>query len=202
MQTIKKKYPGRPSLLIITCVLFFSIVTAQAASPGDYDQKIKALAEECRAEVITQFELLVSSGKLTTGQLFDTFYIPIPDTSPQKYHTQYDALCDQVIQRIIDDYLNKDPKIIYVISVDRNGYVPTHNSKFNQPLTGNPEVDAAKNRTKRLFNDRTGLEAARNKEAVLVQQYSQDTGENIIDVSVPVFIHKQHWGAIRIGYQP
>lgn len=202
MQSVKKKSFKRLRLAMMMCMLILYTGSATAAPPVDYDQKIKTWAEECRAEVITQLELLVSSGKLTSGQLFDTFYIPIQNTSPQKFHTQYDELFDQVIQRIIDSYLKKDPKIIYVIAVDRNGYVPTHNSKFNQPLTGNPEADAAKNRTKRLFNDRTGLEAARNKEPYLILQYSQDTGENIIDISVPVFIHKQHWGAIRMGYQP
>lgn len=202
MQSVYKRFINRFSLVMMTCMLLFLTCSAMAAPPVDYDQKIKTWAEECRAEVITQLELLVSSGKLTSGQLFDTFYIPIPNTSPQKFHTQYDELFDQVIQRIIDNYLKKDAKIIYVVAVDRNGYVPTHNSKFNQPLTGNPEIDAAKNRTKRLFNDRTGLTAAKNIEPFIIQQYSQDTGENVTDISVPVFIHKQHWGAIRIGYLP
>lgn len=196
--------PFKRTLQAITA--FFLIFTGTFSIAGHQseliDLKVRAWAEECRAEVIVQFELLVSSGKLTSGQLFDTFYIPVPNTSPQKYHTQYDALCDQVIQRILDSYLKKDERLLYVIAVDRNGYVPTHNSRFNQPLTGDPEKDAAINRTKRIFNDRTGLEAARNREPILIQKYSQDTGETVMDISVPVIIHNQHWGAIRIGYQP
>lgn len=195
---ILKRYLLIPLFLI----LLFVSKSYQAGAADEIEQKMKAWAEQCRTEVTAQFDLLLTSGKLTTGALFDTFYIPIPNTSPQKFHTQYDGLCDQVIQGILDSYLSKDPKIQYVIAVDRNGYVPTHNSRFNQPLTGEKEADAEKNRTKRLFNDRTGLEAARNKEPFLVQKYSQDTGEPLMDISVPIFIHNQHWGAIRIGYKP
>jgi methyl-accepting chemotaxis protein len=133
--------------------------------------------------------------------LFDTFYIPIPDTSPQQYRTQYDKYCDQTIRRIIDFYLEKDKRLIFVAPVDRNGYLPTHNSRFSQPLSGDPEIDAKKNRTKRMFNDRTGLAAARNTTDCLLQQYQRDTGETLYDLSLPIFIHKQHWGAIRVGYR-
>jgi hypothetical protein len=179
-----------PILFIATAlsvILLFS--TAWADPAADFENKVKEWATECRTEVTTQFELLVSSGKISMAQMFDTFYIPIPNTTPQKYRTQYDTLSDEAIQQILDKYLAKDPKLFFVVAVDRNGYLPTHNSN-------------ARDRGKRLFNDRTGLAAAHNTEPVLVQKYSRDTGETIYDLSVPLFIHKKHWGAIRFGYKP
>lgn len=199
----KTLFPAVAFFLVMTGIISTCVSHAGSGQQAElFDLKVREWAEECRADVTVQLELLVSSGKLTTGQLFDTFYIPVPNTSPQKYHTQYDALFDQVLQRILDNYLQKDGRLLYVVAVDRNGYVPTHNSKYNQPLTGNPEKDAAINRTKRIFNDRTGLEAARNREPFLIQKYSQDTGETAMDLSVPIMIHNQHWGAVRIGYKP
>ena len=176
---------------LIATVFFVAFVcsTAYSETEKELEDKIKALAIECQKEVKTQFEYLVTSGKLTMGQMFDTFYIPIPNTSPQKFKTQYDALSDATIQRILDKYLQEDARIAFVVAVDKNGYLPTHNSK-------------SRDRAKRLFNDRTGLAAARNTEPVLVQKYSRDTGETMYDLSVPIYVHNRHWGAIRFGYKP
>jgi methyl-accepting chemotaxis protein len=160
------------------------------------------MAEACRDQVSAEMTKLVKGNKLTLAQLFDTFYIPIPDTDPQKYHTQYDRLTDETIRIILDAYLEKDKRIKFVVAVDKNGYLPTHNSRYSKPLTGDGNYDTQHNRTKRMFNDRTGLAAARNEKPYLLQSYSRDTGEMMKDLSVPIYIEGQHWGAIRIGYQP
>lgn len=166
-----------------------------------FDQQVKTWAEQCRTEVIKQFDLLLSSGQLSVSQLFDTFYIPIADTSPQKYRTQYDRVTDGVVRPIVDKYLKKSSRLSFVVLVDRNGYLPTHNSKFSRPLTGNTDNDTKWNRTKRIFNDRTGLAAARNRAPYLLQRYSRDTGEEMSDLSVPIVVQNRHWGAVRIGYR-
>ena len=176
-------------------------VQLQAAELDFFDQKVKRWAESCRDEVREQFDMLLASGKLSLPQLFDTFYIPLPDTSPQKFHTQYDRMTDEVLQPIIDKYLALDKRIVFVVPVDVNGYLPTHNSIYSRPLTGVGDTDTKWNRTKRLFSDRTGLAAARNKDAYLLQRYSRDTGEVMSDLSVPIMIQDRHWGAIRIGYR-
>lgn len=168
---------------------------------GQFDRQVEQWALECRDEATEQFELLLTSGRLSMPQLFDTFYIPIPNTSPQKFRTQYDNLSDGVIRPIIDKILKRDKRLVFVVLVDRNGYLPTHNSRYTKPLTGDPDKDAKGNRTKRIFNDRTGLAAARNRQPVLLQRYSRDTGEIMSDLSVPIFIQNRHWGAVRIGYK-
>jgi methyl-accepting chemotaxis protein len=181
------------------------IVTGNSASAledlSESDKLIYQTACQCRDAVTAQLESLLKSNRLNIGQLFDTFYVPIPNTNPQKYSTQYDKITDPVLRIILDQYLGKNNKFVFVIAVDKNGYVPTHNSKYSRPLTGNANIDAVNNRTKRIFNDRTGLAAAKNTAPYLLQQYSRDTGEKMADMSVPVYIQGKHWGAIRIGYQ-
>lgn len=173
----------------------------QAVELTDFDQKVKRWAESCRDEISAQFDLLLKSGKLSTAQLFDTFYIPIPGTSPQKFHTQYDRMTDGILRPIIDKYLAHDQRLVFIVPVDVNGYLPTHNSRYSRPLTGVGDADTKWNRTKRLFSDRTGLAAARNTESFLLQRYSRDTGEVMSDLSVPIIIQNRHWGAVRIGYR-
>lgn len=191
-----------PLLAVLLCAALLTTAHGSLAAQElrGFDLKSRRNAEACAAEITDQFELLLTSGGLTVAQLFDTFYIPIPGSDPQKFHTQYDELSDGILRPILDAYLKKEQRFVFVVAVDRNGYLPTHNSRFSQPLTGDGDHDTKWNRTKRIFNDRTGLAAARNQNPYLAQRYSRDTGETMTDLSVPIIIQNRHWGALRIGY--
>lgn len=147
------------------------------------------------------FERAVSDGTLSMDDLFDRNYQPIEGTNPQKYSTRFDAFTDRVLPAIQEDVL-KSNGFAYAIMIDDRGYVPTHNNGFNQPETGNPEVDLIKSRSKRIFNDATGLRGGQNKEKLLLQTYKRDTGEVLHDLSVPVVVNGRHWGGFRVGYVP
>ncbi|HEX9023978.1 MAG TPA: methyl-accepting chemotaxis protein, partial [Geobacteraceae bacterium] len=71
---------------------------------------------------------------------------------------------------------------------------------YSQPLTGDVKKDKDGNRTKRIFNDRTGIRAASNQEPFLLQTYMRDTGEVMNDMSTPIIIGGKQWGGVRIGY--
>jgi hypothetical protein len=166
-----------------------------------FDLQVKEMASNCRDDITKEFEKLISTNKISLSQLFDTFYIPIPNTYPQKFTTQYDKHSDEVIRIIEDKYLEMDKRIMFVVAVDVNGYLPTHNSRYSKPLTNDSDYNTLNNRTKRLFDDRTGLSAAKNTNPYLLQKYSRDTGEEMYDLSVPIMISGKHWGALRIGYK-
>lgn len=67
-------------------------------------------------------------------------------------------------------------------------------------MTGNYEKDLVSSRTKRIFNDRTGLRCGKNTEIFLLQTYKRDTGEVMHDLSSPIYVNGKHWGGFRIGY--
>ncbi len=140
----------------------------------------------------------ISSHQLSRTQVFDTRYQAIPNTNPKKYHTAYDRFMDSSIQKIEDAYLD-DADVAYALAEDINGYVPTHNTVFSKPLTGNYDTDLANNRTKRIFNDAVGITVARNTQPVLRQSYRKDTGQMIWDISAPIMVDGQHWGGFRAG---
>jgi len=190
------------SLLFVLCIILFRPPASRAADVPDtpFDQQVRQIAFNCRDEVVKVFNNFLATNQLTLSQLFDTFYIPIPNTYPQKFHTQYDKLTDKNLRIILDKYLDMDKRFLFVVAVDVNGYLPTHNSRYSKPLTKDPDYNMLNNRTKRLFDDRTGIAAARNTQPYLLQKYSRDTGEEIYDLSVPIYISGKHWGAIRIGY--
>jgi hypothetical protein len=146
-------------------------------------------------------EKWIAAKEVSEERLFSFLYYPIPKTDPPKFTTDYDKLSDRDILPIEEGALAKSTALVFAVLVDRFGYLPTHNQRYAQPLSGNPAVDLVNNRTKRIFNDRVGLLAARSQAPFLFQRYQRDTGESMVDVSVPVYVKGQHWGAVRLGYR-
>ena len=161
----------------------------------------------------TPFDALVSlleaTGEAAIGVLrkaqsqgydiFDDTYTRIPGSNPARYHTSYDRAVDEAITRIIDHTLEQLAGGSYTLICDRNGYAPAHNSIYSRPPTGDPAHDVPYCRDKRLFDDRVCLSATKNESGVLCQTYMRDTGEIITDISMPLDVDGQRWGAIRIG---
>lgn len=167
---------------------------------GNEHDSIKSFAAELRDRAATALENAISSGRIGREALFSTDYKPIPDTFPQKFTTAFDRLFDEIISPIQEDIVGRDKRMFYAICVDRSGYVASHNLRYTKPLTGDMMKDKDGNRTKRIFNDRTGLRAAVNEDPFLLQTYLRDTGEVMNDMSTPIIIAGKHWGGVRIGY--
>ncbi|PYF83463.1 methyl-accepting chemotaxis sensory transducer [Marinomonas alcarazii] len=148
------------------------------------------------------FEEAIEKGELTQQAVFSRDYQPISNTNPQKYSTPYDAFSDQFFPTVQEALLEKYQQVMFAGAVDVNGYFPTHNNKFNQPLTGDYEKDLVNNRSKRIFNDATGSRCGAHTDSFLLQTYKRDTGEILHDLSVPIFVNGKHWGGFRMGFKP
>ncbi len=148
------------------------------------------------------FERAIDQGEISLIDLFSDQYKPIPKTEPQKFSTPFDHFTDRVLPNIQESFFPKHPEAVFAICADLRGYVPTHNNKFCQPLTGDPAKDLVGNRTKRIFNDKTGARCGAHTQQVLVQTYKRDTGEIMHDLSVPIYVKGRHWGGFRVGYPP
>jgi len=167
-----------------------------------YHENIYNIARDTATKIGSLFEKAIQDGKISESDLFDRNYKPIDGTNPQKYSTRYDKFCDEQLPIIQENVLKLDNKIAYAIATDPKGYVPTHNNKFAQPLTGDFEKDFVGNRSKRIFDDRTGSRCGNHTKKLLLQTYKRDTGEVMHDLSVPISIKGKHWGGFRIGYFP
>jgi HAMP domain-containing protein len=147
-------------------------------------------------------ETAIDGGVLTTGDLFDPVYEEIKGFDfgeNPRYHTRYDFYTDRVAVELEDRILESSPNFLYAAGLDFNGYVPSHNSKFQQPLTGDRVKDLSVNRTKRKFLDPVALAAVRNLAPVIIQPYKRDTGEIAWDVTAPITVKSHHYGGFRIG---
>ena len=168
----------------------------------DYHQRIFDLAREGAQAISERFEADLAAGRLSIDDLFDRDYKAQPGTDPIRYHTRFDRYADEVLPGIQEPLLARNDALVYAIAITPDGYVPTHNRAFNHPPVGDPVVDRARSRSKRLFNDRTGGRCGSHQRKVLLQTYSRDTGELMHDLSVPIMVRGRHWGGLRLGYRP
>lgn len=194
----KNKDKDRPADAAVTAQ-FASTRTDEVTPQG---KEVLTWANDFAKEVTQAIEGWLASGAVTQERLFSYLYYPIANTTPTKYNTDYDRLADRDLQSILDKYLTKSNLLLYAVATDRNGYSPTHNRQYSQPLTGNRAIDLVNNRTKRIFGDAVGFRAARNQKPVLFQTYSRDTGEVVGDVSIPIMVRGRHWGCVRVGFRP
>ncbi|WP_299042213.1 methyl-accepting chemotaxis protein [uncultured Tateyamaria sp.] len=156
------------------------------------------------AKVSAVFEDALNSGLLSQATLFDRSYVAIPDTRPQQVATSYNDILDQLLPPIQEPALAFDDRVVFCAAVDINGYLPTHNTKFSRPQTDDEIWNTANCRNRRIFDDRVGLKAGRNKAPFLLQVYRRDMGggsfKMMKDLSAPIIVRAQHWGALRLAY--
>lgn len=149
-----------------------------------------------------RFEQAIQDGALSESALFDRTRTSVGNTQPPKYSSSFDRFTDQYLPEVQESVKNGHEAIVFAISTAPDGYVPTHNRDFAHAPTGDPQVDLLKSRSKRLFNDRTGIRCGAHTEAMLLQTYRRDTGEIMHDLSVPIYVNGKHWGGFRLGYRP
>lgn len=166
-----------------------------------YIEAVMAAAEE----ISRHFEDALERGEISLRDLFDEQYQPVPGSNPAQHLARFVNFTDRVLPPIQEGMLRLSTHVAFCAAVDRNGYLPTHNLKFSKPQGGNPEWNAAHCRNRRIFNDRTGLAAARNEKPFLLQTYRRDMGggQHVLmkDLSAPILVKGRHWGGLRLGYR-
>lgn len=162
-----------------------------------------ATVMETAGTIGEMFEAAIERGELTLADLFDEAYRPIPGSDPVQHMTRFVALTDRLLPPLQEELLTSNGRIVFCAAVDRNGFLPTHNRKYAQPQGGDPVWNNANCRNRRIFDDRTGLAAARNRKPFLLQSYRRDMGGGqflvMEDLSAPIMVKGRHWGGFRFG---
>ncbi|HZF74920.1 MAG TPA: methyl-accepting chemotaxis protein [Acetobacteraceae bacterium] len=169
------------------------------------DSRFVRAAQDAARRIAEALEAALATGELDEAALFDEAYRPVPGTSPEQVTTRFTALTDRLLPPIQEPLLALDPRVVFCAAVDRNGYLPTHNAKFSEPQRpGETEWNTAHCRNRRIFADRTGLHAARNRKPFLLQAYRREMGGGKValmkDCSAPIHVRGRHWGGLRLAY--
>jgi methyl-accepting chemotaxis protein len=170
------------------------------------ERDLLTTAEQLATDATQVMEQWILAQGVTEERLFARMYYPVAASDVKAcarpcYRTSYDSLADRDFVALEDKTLAHAALLQYAIVTDINGYVPAHNTRFAQPVTGNAEQDYINNRTKRLLGDVASLTAARNEGRFTIQRVRLETGDVIYDISVPITVRGKHWGCARIGYR-
>jgi methyl-accepting chemotaxis protein len=148
----------------------------------------------------------IASGAISIDDMFDETYVEIPGSNPVQYRTKILGWADRALPEFQDTFLAKDTRMAFCVMIDRNGYLPVHNSIYSKPQRpGDIAWNTANCRNRRIFNDPAGLAAGRNTRSYLIQSYARDMGNGqtvmMREIDVPVRVQGRHWGGFRTAYK-
>lgn len=161
---------------------------------------VRALAKR----ISQTFDEAIDENMISHSDLFDRSYRGIHGSNPEQFTTRALEFLDRVLPPIQEPAIALDPKIVFCAAVDENGYLPTHNKKFSHPPSEDPVWNMGNCRNRRIFDDRVGLKAGRNREPFLLQVYRRDMGggefKMMKDLSAPILVKGKKWGGLRLAY--
>lgn len=162
------------------------------------------LVKKAAAEVGELFERGVVAGDVTVEDLFDEDYRPVRGTDPVQYLARYTEFAERHLAEKQEALFQSDERIKACVAVDRNGYVAVHNKIWSKPQRpDDPAWNAGNSRHRRIYDDRVGRAAARNRDPFLLQTYRREGADGFItmkDVAAPIHVRGRHWGCFRIGF--
>jgi len=152
------------------------------------------------------FENAVATGAISIEDMFDTNYVEIPGSNPLQHRTRILDWADRALPPFQEAFLAKDPRMVFCVMIDRNGYLPVHNKIYSHPQRpGDVAFNTANSRNRRIFNDPAGLAAGRNQSSFLIPRYGRGMGKGktimMREIDVPIRVNGRHWGGFRTAYK-
>jgi methyl-accepting chemotaxis protein len=172
----------------------------------DENTEFVTRAMEAGTALTRIFEDAVASSTIAIDDMFDADYVEIPGTNPLQHRTRILSWADRALPPFQEAFLARDPRMVFAVMIDRNGYLPVHNKIYSHPQRpGDVAWNTANSRNRRIFNDPAGLAAGRNLRSYLIQSYARDMGNGktvmMREIDVPIRVNGRHWGGFRTAYK-
>lgn len=137
------------------------------------------------AEFTSRLEEAVQHGRIDMDSLFDEKYVKTAEED--KFRNRSNSFFDSEVLPLLKQWVQKDKRLIYVVAMDRNGYMPTHIMPARALVKMSDPVSLTGAKTPSLLRQpfRRPLAAG---------------GELAKDIAMPVMVRNRHWGCLRIGY--
>ena len=208
LENIKRKLSLKVSLMLTAITIptliaaAYFITSRMTEDLGELTMATAKIAATSGAKMYaTVLETAINDGTFKPADVLEPAYsdIPVPPGDNPRFHTRYDHYTDHVVTGFQDALLASSSDFIFAVGFDVNGYVATHNSKFQQPLTGDPAKDLAGNRAKRKFGALVAKHAGHELDPICIRPYRRDTGEDAWEVSSPILVKGQRFGSFGVG---
>jgi methyl-accepting chemotaxis protein len=162
-------------------------------------------AQEGMREICEILERGIARGDVSEAAVFDTHYVPMPNTNPTQYETRFCDYADAHVRPVLDRLMAKEARLIASAITDINGYLPTHISERSQPQSDDPAWNAKYCRNRRNFLDDVTRRAIVSEKEAMLATYSMDLGQGrylpVKNVFVPLFVNGRRWGNFELAYR-
>ncbi len=181
----------------------FNAVISAGVSPQD--SAVVELAANVRDKFVALAERAIANGELTMEQLFDTNYVRVPGSNPERFRTTLCDWADANWRPLFDHVVANHPEVKMSSAGDMNGFLPTHITECSRAPTGDVAHDTAYCRNGRILFDETDRAAKRSTAPFFMAVYRQEgDGTNYVtvrNVYTPVMINGRRWGDVEVAYQ-
>jgi methyl-accepting chemotaxis protein len=172
----------------------------------DENTEFVTRAMEAGTALTRIFEDAVANRAISIDDMFDTNYVEISGSNPLQHRSKILDWADRALPPFQEAFLARDPRMVFCVMIDRNGYLPVHNKIYSHPQRpGDVAFNTANSRNRRIFNDPAGLAAGRNTRSYLIQSYARDMGNGktimMREIDVPIRVNGRHWGGFRTAYK-
>ena len=163
-------------------------------------------AQDFAREVAAAMEAAIEQGLLAEEDLFEASYTPVPESEPIQYLSSSLPALEAVLPSLLRSTLANDPRLVFAIPSDRNGYMPVHHAETSLPQRSyDPAWNAVYSCNRRILDSRSGISASRSVRPFLVQLCHHDFGdgrvEALSEINAPLRVRGRHWGGVRMAYR-
>ncbi len=169
------------------------------------DQPRIALAVDVARQASEALLSALNSRRIGEEDLFSGDYRGIAGTNPVQVLAPHTLLVEGLFPQLIEPPLTHDAQMVFCCITDRNGYIAAHNKKYSHPQKpDDPVWNAGNSRNRRIFDDRTGILAARCRQP-MVLTYARDMGGGTFvvlkEIDAPIVVNGRNWGAVRTAFK-
>jgi methyl-accepting chemotaxis protein len=153
---------------------------------NEVDRTIESILIATAREFQEKLAADVAEGRTNMEDLFDEKYL---SDDGIKYRNRATGYFSRVILPKLKEWSSVDRRIIYVVVMDRKGFMPTH---------------VKPDRAGVIMKDTVSKRGAQSA-GIIGQAFRRPIeagGELVVDISYPITVMKKHWGCLRIGYLP
>jgi methyl-accepting chemotaxis protein len=188
--------------LELTASAMFDEMVKAGLSPADSAMVDKA--QSFAREIVQRAEQALAQGELSSADLFDQTYQPVPGSNPPRYRTGLSDWADANWRPVNDRVCTEGGPIKMCSQADMRGFLPTHVSDRSRQPTGDLAHDTKYCRNGRILFDAIDRKAKQNSAPYMMAVYRQEgdgmTYEIVRNVYVPLIIEGRRWGDFELAY--
>jgi len=163
-------------------------------------------AQDFAREIAVAMEGAIDRRLVSEDDLFDLSYVPVSESEPRQYLSPSLSALETVLPPLLAATLGSDPRLVFALPSDRNGYLPVHHAGWSQPQRpGDVAWNTTRARNRRIIDSRAGLSAGRSIRPFLIQLSRHDNedgrSELLSEINAPLRVRGRHWGGVRMGYR-